>query len=707
MDSLNKPFVHMGAVYFRKSAPPKEDWERDYRQAKLDGQTIFRHWFSWNAIEVEPGLFDWEDYDRQLDLAAKYDIDTIIAEMLVDTPEWLYHKYPQARIEKADGSKRISEMHGSCATGGHYCMCLDHKEVELAAEKFLIALATRYKDHPGLKGYDIWNEATLYDPNRFCYCPATQERFRAWLKLKYKDVKALGRAWGRLSLTAWEQAQLPRTFELYPEVFDAIAFWNDNAFYWMQWRRDILKRVDQKHLVVSHGNARSFNDIATCCGDDWRAAQHSDIFGYTYYYGIACHPFMAGDIIRSASKGKEFWRAEAIGNSTWAHRTSTQRYQSEKDQMSCPQNIRLDFMLTLAAGARGYMTPRWRPLLDGPLFGAFGWYGMDGSTTERSEMVAQLAKWCNDDNLASLWKAKPEKGEVAILILEESQIFGFIQSGISDYYNHYYGQCIQGAYEALLEANIQCDFVRMEDIGDYELLYLPYPLAIRDDAMEKLKSWIYDGGKLVAEGCYGYFDGHGHAHTTQPNRGYEEVFGCREKAVSFAPDRWNGLTFQVSNNNMGSTDLVGGALCRQEFEVTSGRPIGHYEDGSVACVEHNYGKGSIRIVGTMPSYFYKKTPTQSTQNWFISILDLINKKQRIQVNHKQVIVRPWKGERDCYLWVVNQDENDLKVEIKLDTDTIEYKGIDLLKGSGSVFDRQGTLSLKVLGRDASIIKLKL
>ncbi len=707
MDNTNHPFINIGAVYFRKSAPPKEDWERDYKRAKLDGHTIFRHWFSWNAIEVEPNVFDWEDYDRQLDLAAQYGIDTIIAEMIIDTPEWLNHKHLDARIEAADGSKRVSEMHGSCATGGHYCMCLDHKEVELAAKNFLTTMAIRYKDHPGLMGYDIWNEATLYDPKRFCYCPATQERFRAWLKLKYKDIKALGQAWGRYSLTDWAQAELPRTFNLYPEVFDAIAFWNDNAFYWMKWRRDILKSVDPEHLVVSHGNSRSFNDIATSCGDDWRAALQSDIFGYTYYYGIACHPLMAGDIIRSASKGKAFWRAEAIGNSIWADRKPIGRYQSEKDQMSYPENIRLDFMLTLATGASGYMTPRWRPLLDGPLFGAFGWYGMDGSQTERSEMVASLAKWCNDSSPGALWKARPMKGEVAILILEEAQIFGFIQSGINDYYNHYYGQCIQGAYEALMDADIQCDFVRMEDIDAYDLIYVPYPVAIPDEKMQKIKSWISNGGHLVAEGCFGYFNGHGHAHSTQPNRGYEEVFGCREKAVSFAPDRWNELTFSVESQKHEQADLVGGGLYRQAYEVTTGTPVGHYEDGSVACVAHDYGKGSVRIVGTMPSYSYKKSPTHNTKRWFATLLAFIGKKQRLQVNQKEVIARPWTDGKDTYLWVVNQNQKDLTVEIKLNTECIRYKKSLLIKGFGDISDSNGILTLQVLGRDATIVKLEL
>ncbi|MDX1285367.1 MAG: beta-galactosidase, partial [Draconibacterium sp.] len=87
------PFLPYGAVYFRKSNPPKEDWERDYKQAAADGMNAFRHWFLWAAIETSPGKYDWDDYDRQLDLAAKYGIKTIVAEITSSSPQWAYTKY--------------------------------------------------------------------------------------------------------------------------------------------------------------------------------------------------------------------------------------------------------------------------------------------------------------------------------------------------------------------------------------------------------------------------------------------------------------------------------------------------------------------------------------------------------------------------------------------------------------------------------------
>ena len=65
------PIFPYGAVYFRKSNPPEQDWARDHQTAARIGMNTFRHWFMWSAIEVAPGKYDWRDYDRMMDLAAQ------------------------------------------------------------------------------------------------------------------------------------------------------------------------------------------------------------------------------------------------------------------------------------------------------------------------------------------------------------------------------------------------------------------------------------------------------------------------------------------------------------------------------------------------------------------------------------------------------------------------------------------------------------
>ena len=118
------PIFPYGAVYFRKSNPPEQDWERDHKTAAQIGMNTFRHWFMWSAIEVAPGKYDWRDYDRMMDLAAQNGMKVVIAELVTAAPEWLFAKYPGARFQGSDRSIVDSNISGSSATGGFPGLCL-------------------------------------------------------------------------------------------------------------------------------------------------------------------------------------------------------------------------------------------------------------------------------------------------------------------------------------------------------------------------------------------------------------------------------------------------------------------------------------------------------------------------------------------------------------------------------------------------------
>src|SRR4030081_1669512 len=96
--ATNLPAFPYGAGYFRKSNPPREDWERNYQTAREDGMNIFRHWFLWSAIEVAPGEYDWAEYDEQFELAAANGMKTIVAEFITAAPEWAFVEYAHARF---------------------------------------------------------------------------------------------------------------------------------------------------------------------------------------------------------------------------------------------------------------------------------------------------------------------------------------------------------------------------------------------------------------------------------------------------------------------------------------------------------------------------------------------------------------------------------------------------------------------------------
>lgn len=212
-DDIQFPY---GAVYFRKSNPPQDHWDRDYGVAAEDGLNVFRHWFMWGAIETAPGVYDWEEYDRQLDLAAKNGIRTIIAEMTQTVPDWAVRKFAHAIQITSDGRKLSSNMGVSSATGGFGkngggVLTLNCPEVREAAGRFLTAMAKRYKDHPALYGYDIWNECNYAED--VDYSSYTKAAFRTWLKAKYGNLKALAKAWYRYSYAEWDDIEPPSRWQ--------------------------------------------------------------------------------------------------------------------------------------------------------------------------------------------------------------------------------------------------------------------------------------------------------------------------------------------------------------------------------------------------------------------------------------------------------------------------------------------------------------
>ena len=97
---------------------------------------------------------------------------------------------------------------------------------------------------------------------------------------------------------------------------------------------------------------------------------------------------------------------------------------------------------------------------------------MDGSATPRSDMASKFAKWSNGN--PDLWKSRPVKGDIGIVFAPESERFNFAQQGNTANY----AASARGAYEAFFDSNIQPDWVHIDNIDEYPLVYLPYPVML-------------------------------------------------------------------------------------------------------------------------------------------------------------------------------------------------------------------------------------
>ena len=615
--------------------------------------------------------------------------------MITIAPEWAYRTYAHARYETREGRKLDAGMHGSCASGGAPGLCLDNDDLREAAGQFLRAMAEHYKGHPGLGGYDVWNECGYRE--NVCYCPATAARFRAWLQSKYGDLGTLGEAWHRYSYAVWEDVMPPRHMGGYPDVMDWLQFRIDNAYDLMRWRVELIRSIDADCASTAHGVASSLTRMAHSGTDDWRAAAEVESYGYTW--GSSRHgdepwkQFHAVDLVRASSRGKRFWHAEAYGGPLWMAPNVLNKPRDE-GRIASPEDIRYWDMVSFMCGATGLLYLRWRPLLDGVLFGAFGPYGMDGSRTDRSQMASAIAKWVTAPEQEPLWRSRPVAGEIGILYVPETQIFTYAQQASTDFY----AQSMQGAYQGFFDLNVQAEWVHVEHMEGVDVLYLPFPVMLTQDTADRLREWVEKGGTLIAEGCPGYFGDRGHVGPTQPNLGLDELFGVKESYVEFTPDLLGDLEFNFSGLP------VRGGIFLQAYEPTTGTPVGWYEDGRVAAVENQYGQGRTRLIGTMAGHGYATHPDERSPLFFADVLAWAGVTQHVASSDPRIVARLHAGDGGVYLWVANPVRAPLPVRVRISEKWGPFTTARTLWGAEATVHGR-TVELVAGARDVTVIAL--
>ena len=699
-EAADAPVFPFGAVYFRKSNPPEADWARDHATAARLGVNTFRHWFMWSAIEVAPGKYDWRDYDQMMDLAAKNGIKVVIAELVTAAPEWMFKKYPNARYVASDGSVENSSVGGSSATGGFPGLCLDNPEVRVAADRFLTALVAHYRNHPALLGYDLWNENTYNggSPRKmYCYCDASKRKLRAWLRKRYGTVEKTGLAWNRYSYTSWDDIDPPYDFGGYSQSLDWLSFRIDNAFEIFHERAAMFRKQDPAHGVFAHGVAGTLESLPSSAHDEWRSAAEVDVWGFTFVASRKgdepWKQYQAVDLVRGGAKGKPFWHAEAEAGPLWMQPQVTGRPR-EDGRIPDENDVRLWSLVSCAGGATGILYPRWRPLLDGPLFGAFGPMGMDGSVTPRAEMAGKFGVWANAH--PELWKSHPVKGDVALIFAPESELFNYVQQGDT---NHY-AQSIRGAYRAFFDSNIQADFAAVDDIGQYQIAYLPYPLMLNSDTIAKLRAFVEKGGTLISEGLPGYFGDHGRVGPAQPPPGLDSLFGAKEKYVEFTPDLLDNLRLDVNGHE------IPGRYFLQEYQPTTGRAAGSFKNGHVAAVANKLGKGQTLLIGTYPGAGYFLHPSEGSRKFFASLIEFGKGEPGLRTDNSAVQARLHSGSGGTYLWVTNPTRSRAKVSVSFSQKAPAFaKAVDVWSGT-SIGTEGKKIVVDIPGRDGVVIALQ-
>ena len=290
-------------------------------------------------------------------------------------------------------------------------------------------------------------------------------------------------------------------------------------------------------------------------------------------------------------------------------------------------------------------------------------------------------------------------GDVGVVFVPEAEVFNFVQQQGS---TKHYAESARGAYQAFFDSHIQPDFVHIDDLRQYPLVYLPYPIHLKEPSARKLERYVREGGILVSEALPGYFGERGKVGVRQPNLGLDSLFGATESYVEFTPDLLENLMLQVHGKQ------VGGRFFLQQFALAGGKQAGTYADGSIAAVEHAVGKGRTLLLGSFPGGSYFLNHAGGTRAFFAGLLAWAGVKPIAQVSEPGLQARFHTGDGGSYLWVVNPGRAERAVTVTLDparagtfgrAQELWQKGTPAVKIAGN------QIQLTVQDRNAAVIRL--
>ena len=573
-------------------------WEEDLLKIKGLGFNTVRTWVEWNVGEPREGEYHLENLDLLLRLADEVGLKVIVQVYVDSAPEWMGAKYPEGRYAAQDGLPIPSQA----APG----FCFDNRNVRKAVLAFFQEVARHAEKSKAFYGWDLWSEPAALNWARvgyksepmFCYCPASMERFREWLQMKYGTLEKLNVAWHR-TFTDWKQVEPPRygTILTYTDFMDWRVFYGYKLAEDLKMRNGAVKAIDATHVTTSHAPNPSPYDPT----DDFLMKDSVDYFGTSFYPKLTAvehnwkleRRVLAMDLTAAMTGGRGFYVGE-LQSGFGVHGTTIG---SEVTASA----LELWTWGMVSRGARAINYYAFYPMNAGYESGGYGMIQLDGTLTERSRRAGDTAKKIKA-NADLLLQAKSKQAEAAIVFSPLVPLLGGYDEENTRNAMH---KALAGYHRMFFERNLPVEVLSSrelagQDLQKYKLIVLPYPLMMTNDEAAALKTYVEKGGHLFVEARPGWVNEDGHAESAVPGFGWTEMLGVRESSIDPAKQvevKWGVKEFT-------------GTSFEEHFSVLDEKVkmLAKFADGTAAAYEHAYGKGSAILLGTFAGQWNEAKP---------------------------------------------------------------------------------------------------
>lgn len=499
MDKCNH-FIY-GAQYYRNPTPDRSQWALDLANMRKLGLRDVKFWVQWRANHIHENEFDFSDIDELMDLALKNDLRVTLNVIFDVAPVWLLQKYPESVQIMANGQKVVQGAPGHRQLGGFPGTCYNHTESLAYRKQFMAAVVERYKDHPAMYMWDVWNEPEQCGSHRYvndkpeeitCYCDSCRREFILWLKNKYETIERLNRVWGRV-YGDFADIELPTHVWTLKDFVDFKLFHSEVMTKEANMRLQIVKSIDKAHPAYLHvvpNTSSIFNAVTGV--NDFEMAKQCDVFASTNFA-----PPIWSLLTTSAGRGKFCYNVEChIGSGSIKMH---QRCITYRDLVK-------DFAPQIGAGIRGFMFWQYRPEVLGHEAPAWGMTKLDGSEGSIGLAAKEFGQRVRtiENHLQEVYVPQCE---IAIWKGFENELFQYASQVTLEKFSKAIANYVQAIYKNNYNLRIVDDnAIINNDLTGVKLLIMPECYCISGKLFEAVDHFVKQGGILLCEAHFGGFD---------------------------------------------------------------------------------------------------------------------------------------------------------------------------------------------------------
>ena len=469
-----------------------EIWKEDFRLARLAGINSFSVGiFAWTALEPAEGEYHFEWLDEIMNMMADNGMIAVLATPSGAKPAWMSQKYPEIL--------RVNEMRQKELHGERENHCLSSPIYRKKVKDINTRLAERYGSHPAL---GLWHISNEY--NGECHCQLCQEKFRIFLKNRYKTLDALNEAWWSNfwshTYTDWSQVESPSPLgetNTHGLKLDWMRFTTEQFVDFYLHEIEPLKKLTPEIPCTT-------NLMGTYPGIDcFRLAEVMDVVSWDSYpqwtgtekdIDIGIFASFTHDLTRGL-KAKPFILMESSPSATnWRpvaklHRPGVHMLQSMQAVAHGSDTVQY-FQIRKGRGASE------------KLHGAL----IDHEGTDKPRVFKDIA--AVGERLKGLDEVIGTDTPSAVAIVYDwnvrwalDEAKGFLQK------NTNYEQTVVDHYSAFWQLGIPVDIIdSTRSLEGYDLVVAPMLYMLRPGFAEALDAFVHKGGTLVTSYITGYVD---------------------------------------------------------------------------------------------------------------------------------------------------------------------------------------------------------